>query len=147
MTISTFEAATTISNLYDWKLTHLEIQKIMYISSVFYMGRNNKEPLVDENFQAWNYGPVLPTLYDRLKMFGADNIQNVFFISDISEESKEYGLLKLITGTTKEFNSTKLVKITHITGGAWSRYFKQGHLNITIPNEAIYNEYLKFYGE
>jgi uncharacterized phage-associated protein len=34
----------------------------------------NKEPLIDERVEAWNYGPVIPSLYHEFKNFGSGAI-------------------------------------------------------------------------
>jgi uncharacterized phage-associated protein len=63
MTISVFDAARTLGYYSDWKLSNLQMQKILYLAHMVYMDKNSGEPLVDEDFQAWDYGPVLPSLY------------------------------------------------------------------------------------
>ena len=54
-------------------LTNLSIQKLAY----FCHGWNLaifETPLIDEQFEAWRFGPVLPSVYHKLKVFSSNNI-------------------------------------------------------------------------
>lgn len=52
------------------ELTQMHVQKLVYIAHGWNLATNN-EPLIDEQFQAWDYGPVAPGLYQALKRYGA----------------------------------------------------------------------------
>ena len=69
MTITAQSAASRACCRSGWSLSNLELQKILYVGQMLYLGRYN-EPLVNEVFEAWDYGPVLPTIYHSAKMFG-----------------------------------------------------------------------------
>ncbi|MBQ2173756.1 MAG: DUF4065 domain-containing protein [Alphaproteobacteria bacterium] len=74
-----FDVAKTVCELAGWNLSHLKLQKILYILQMFYLGENGK-PLFYANFEAWDFGPVEPNLYKKLMNAGADNIPRWFFI-------------------------------------------------------------------
>lgn len=63
----------------DWCLSNLKLQKILYMSQMYYMGKNNGARLVDTSFEAWDYGPVSPALYHRVKAFGSSPVQDIFY--------------------------------------------------------------------
>jgi uncharacterized phage-associated protein len=55
-------------------LTHLKIQKLLYFAQGHHLARFD-EPLFDENFQAWRYGPVVVSVYHQLKDSGDNEIK------------------------------------------------------------------------
>ena len=140
MTISTFEAAKTLGHFSDWRLSNLQMQKILYLAHMFYMGRNNGDPLVDEEFQAWDYGPVLPSLYHKISFFGRDPVKDVFFGDNINK-SNEAAILKEAAQSLANAKPGALVNYTHKSKGAWDKNYVQGARKRIIPNCDILEEY------
>ena len=107
------------------------------------LGRSEgKKPLVDEDFEAWDYGPVLPTVYRRAKIFGREPIQNIFrsFTSDTGSWNNEI-IEEVVTGL-KGKKPGELVAITHWDKGAWAKNYCPGEIGTVIPNEDIVREYI-----
>ena len=57
MTIDVLQAAKCLGRMSSWRFSNLELQKIIYISHMLYLGQEEK-PLVEGYFQVWNYGPA-----------------------------------------------------------------------------------------
>lgn len=57
-------------------VSHKKLQKLLYYVEAWHLV-NFDEPLLDEDFQAWVHGPVIPELYQELKEFGFNNIEVV----------------------------------------------------------------------
>lgn len=53
----------------------LKLQKLMYLAHGYYVGKVGV-PLIDEDFEAWPYGPVVPTIYREFKRFGSRPIDS-----------------------------------------------------------------------
>ena len=68
MAIDTFQAAKYLAKKSGWKYTNLELQKLLYIAHMIHLGKTG-EPLFEDAFEAWNYGPVIPGLYYFLKSY------------------------------------------------------------------------------
>lgn len=146
MAVSALSAGKTLCELRDWTLSNLEAQKILYIAHMFQLGRVGR-PLVNEAFEAWDYGPVVPDLYRRAKGFGSEPVRNVFhWIDAVSPGSEEYRSLQDVANATRSFTPGKLVSVTHWDQGAWARYYRPGIRGIVIPNEAIRKEYRDRFG-
>lgn len=77
MTVRTIDAARYLSILSGWKLSNLQMQKILYMADMNFVGQTQQR-LLDEDFEAWDYGPVLPSLYHKCKAFGAKHVPDVF---------------------------------------------------------------------
>ena len=57
-------------------VSHKKLQKLLYYVEAWHLV-NFKEPLLEEDFQAWVHGPVIPELYQKLKEFGFNNLEVV----------------------------------------------------------------------
>jgi uncharacterized phage-associated protein len=135
------EAAKTLCELRGWKLSNLEIQKILYLAHMFYLGQTG-EPLIGENFEAWDYGPVVPDLYHHVRGFGRSPVSTGFWHSRlIARGEPEFDMLEQAAQATKGVSATRLVSITHRPGGAWATHYRPDARGIIIPNEAIKAEY------
>ena len=65
-----------LSEMIGEPLTNMKLQKLLYYCYAWFLvDKNNEEQLFDEEIQAWQYGPVIPLVYDVYKIHGADNIQ------------------------------------------------------------------------
>ena len=149
MRITSFQGAKTLCHLTGWRLTNLELHKILYLCHVMYLGRNN-EPLFGEHFEAWDYGPVLPLLYNKVRCFGADRIIDIFGVPILDvknkEEKKAYGIIKEFGIYLADYTPRDLVNLTHRPGGAWDKNYKEGERDVIIPTEDIKEEYDNLYG-
>lgn len=145
MTITAFEAAKKICDLSGWNITNLKLQKMLYISHLYYLG-NKGEALISEEFEAWLYGPVLPSLYHKTKEFADRPVGNIFSNLASYNDNEE---LKFIEETYKKISNHSawdLVLMTHLKGGAWEKNFDENEKHTKIPNADILEEYKKFYG-
>ena len=131
----------TICRISNWKITHLSAQKILYFCHMFYMGRqkDNFRPLLEEKFEAWAYGPVLPSLYEELRIFGGDVITSFYKVDEI-EDPKIIGVVKEVAEKLAKKEAWQLVSLTHSSNSAWAKYYApKAHRK--IPHEAILKEY------
>lgn len=51
-----------------------KLQKLVYYTEAWHLVHFQK-PIIDENFEAWVHGPVVPELYQELKKFGFNIIE------------------------------------------------------------------------
>lgn len=55
-------------------LTHMKLQKLIYIANGIHLALNNNEPLIADPIETWDYGPVIQSVYQNYKMFGSSRI-------------------------------------------------------------------------
>ena len=72
------DVAKIICERSNYTLSNLILHKILYLINLEYVGLNNKSLIDDECFEAWDYGPVISSLYHKFKIFGSSNIRRVF---------------------------------------------------------------------
>jgi len=126
----------------SWRVSNLQLQKIMYMSQMVYMGRNNGDRLVDCDFEAWDYGPVSPDLYRSAKMFGSAPVRDIFFAArHFGGSDRRKDVLLEVCDELLKMRPGDLVNITHWPGGAWAKHYVPGARGIPIPDSAIFAEY------
>ena len=146
MTISSIQAGKIICELSGWETSTLRLQKLLYISQLFYVGEKTGR-LIREDFEAWKFGPVEPKLYRYCRGYGSDYIPNIFPMDvGVNGDDPEYKFLKTITmamqggNGRKRITEAKLVSYTHRDGGAWD-IIRNVEKKVIIPYELIENEY------
>jgi uncharacterized phage-associated protein len=141
MAISAMSAAETACEESGWTLTNLELQKLLYLAHMKYMGQNGGDLLTVEAFEAWKYGPVIPSLYHLVKRFGDHSISDVFLI-DRNMRLPQHKMIKEVIRQFSNRSPGDLVELTHKPGGAWDTHYDEHLSHVKIPNDAILAEYL-----
>ncbi len=101
--------------------THMKLQKLIYIANGINLAINN-QPLINEHFEAWPYGPVVSSVYHTYKFFGNSNITiNAFgnYISEIDLDEKSNQSFNDAWKIAKTITAIKLSNWTHIEGSPW----------------------------
>lgn len=135
-------AAKRLCELSGWNLTNLEIQKILYIAQMLHLGKHGADnPLISDTFEAWDFGPVVPAVYHKLKIFGAEKVSNVFRrVGDLKDENAGEALHQTFEAI-RSASASQLVAFTHDEIGAWAHYYEPNVKGTVIPNKAIAREY------
>jgi len=133
-------------------LTQMQIQKLVYISHGFHLALVN-QPLIDEEVQAWQYGPVIPSLYEEFRGFGnkpitkeatittIDDNFNINSIAPRVNDTQTEELIKAVWNKYKVYSGPNLSDLTHQTGTPWSTVVQSNSFFSTIDNSIIRNYY------
>lgn len=135
------------------EMTNLKLQKIVYFCHAWYMVTRGK-PLIRHNFEAWEFGPVLPYLYQIFKAFEHQKITDRAYkldvmtgqrlLAKIDLDEVEEETLRNIVSFYSRLSASQLVDQSHIYGGPWHRVWHyKGKVNpgMKIKN----NDILSFY--
>ena len=144
MAVSSMQAANVLCELSNWKITNLKLQKVLYFAHMYHLGMEGLEnPLINEEFEAWVWGPVEPELYHRVKVFGGRSIaKGIFFwYGNVDKTGSEYKWLRCMFEATEDIESGELIDMTHWEKGAWQEIYDHGNRNEVIPNERILQEF------
>jgi len=143
MVARTDSASKFICEAGDWKVSNLQLQKILYLAQMVYLGQEG-ERLCDTEFEAWDHGPVSPRLYRQVRMFGAGPVQDVFYDArPFAASSKRREILADACRDLLPMRPGQLVEITHWKKGAWAKYYVPGAKGTRIPDDAIAREYVE----
>lgn len=108
----------------------MKLQKLLYFIASDYSKKTQK-PLLSEPFQAWDYGPVVRSVYEEFRPFGGAEIRK--FAKDAIGKSKMVNeatnddlrcSIDLIWNHGKNLSAVHLSRITHAKGSAWYKSFR-----------------------
>jgi len=77
-----------LANTRGEMISNLKLQKLLYYAQAWYLA-NFKQPLFEEDFQAWVHGPVISALYAELKSkgyFSITPIKSRFLLETIEKK-------------------------------------------------------------
>ncbi len=115
-------------------ISNLQLQKILYFLQIEFL-RNRGEQLFVDDFEAWQFGPVVPDVYYKFCGFGAMKI-HMNYDTDIEEQVKLF--INPIIAEKRKLNPWDLVDDTHQEGKAWSEIYRDGAGNHNIiPKDLI----------
>ena len=71
----------------DWAVSNLQLQKILYFSFGEYLTKKNRR-LFQEPFLDHKYGPIVESVYNNYRCYGASKIYDAYEIQ-LSDDVKE----------------------------------------------------------
>lgn len=115
-------------------ISNLQLQKILYFIQKEFL--QNGQLAFTENIEAWQFGPVVPSVYFEFCGFGATPIFMTF--PDTNIPVPEQQTIDRIIYENRSYNPWTLVDKTHQPGKAWDLIYQRGQGNRRIiPNELI----------
>ncbi|CAG9176063.1 Antitoxin SocA [Cupriavidus laharis] len=73
-------------------LSPMKLQKLLYFAQSWHLKWKDGEPLIDDTFSRWKFGPVIPSLYHEFKHYGASAIDQ--FGTFLSPQGGGYSLVQ-----------------------------------------------------
>ncbi len=125
-------------------MTSKRLQKLLYFSEVEYMKRNDGEPMLNDEFQAWPSGPVIPSIYYKFVQYQDGNMRPLLGdYPDISEDEKV--AIDYVLERTYNMDTLDLIEFSHINGGPWNHVYNPNDLDHgqTVPKHEMYSFYLE----
>ena len=117
-------------------LTHIAVQKLMYFAHGWMLGIHDA-PLIDEEYEAWQYGPVAPCVYHDLKHHRGQPVLTAIPVREADQfTTKEEQILKAVY-QYRSLGVFKLVGISHARGGPWDAVWHSDNHPKIIDNDRI----------
>lgn len=91
-------------------ISNLKLQKMMYYQQGFHLAYFGT-PLFDEDIVAWQYGPVVPSVYKEYKSFESNSISTSKEGISLSDEEEE--VFNIVYEEYNQFSAVALMKMTH----------------------------------
>ena len=127
-------------------LTPMQLQKLVYFAYGWYLAITG-ERLINERVEAWQWGPVIPSLYSEFKRFGSDAITDL--ARDIAQrpyrmsagDPLKYGeamlIIKRVWDIYGKYNASQLSGMTHEPNSPWSQTPEKDVKGTDISDEVI----------
>lgn len=124
--------------------TPMQLLKLVYIAHGWMLGFFGK-PLINEDVEAWKYGPVIPELYQEVKNYGREKVRNEISSWPIpsrqSLNEEEKSVIHFVYKKYGNLDGIRLSMITHQKDTPWSDIFSHEGWGDVIPNDLIRNHY------
>lgn len=148
-------APATIANYFFDKasaegraLTPMQLIKLVYIAHGWHLGYFG-QPLINEEVEAWKFGPVIGSLYRQLKHYGSGAVtQRIRTVSPpwtVQFDPNVQRLLDHVWNAYKGYSGLQLSTLTHQQGTPWyvAWHERGGHTYMGAPvsNEDIARHY------
>ena len=149
-----------IASQHDEQLTPMKLQKLVFFSHGWHLGLDHG-PLSSEEAEAWQWGPVFPSLYHAVKTWGSgpilEPITRIIFkprrrgqrrarketTPSISDEDEfAIRLLNRVWEVYGGMTALQLSALSHKEGAPWDLARGKGqNRSVIIPNESIADFY------
>ena len=118
-------------------ISNLQLQKILYFCQRDFK-QIDGSTLFRDDFEAWQYGPVIPSVYRMFSLFGGMKI-NRRVREEIEIDPDTRNVINRIVDKYSGYPAWDLVSMTHKKGDPWDQVFKDGKGNKrTIRKELIF---------
>lgn len=114
--------------------THFKLQKMLYILEVKSLIHSGKS-LIDENFEAWEYGPFLRSVYDKYSYMAACEIKVRQKTNRELPSDQRNAIINNIDELAK-MNLWELAQISMESDTPWAKVYEKGS-QVKIPNQLI----------
>lgn len=142
---------------HDRQLSPMKIQKLVYFAHGWHLAILER-PLINEGIEAWEFGPVIPSLYRAFRQYRNGPITSKvramgqrsngdFFVftptvpADTENGANARSLLQRIWDIYGEYSGAQLSNMTHAEGTPWDRICTAHSGSIprgtVIPNSLI----------
>ena len=140
---------------------HMKLQKLVYLAHGYYLAFTDGTPLINEPFEAWDYGPVCRGLWSEFRNVGKASItalvtefswDDEISLTPIPAPTDDENVIRVLDYVHQAYGEWKpfdLSNLTHKEGWAWDRIRKADKFqlrNLDIPNDFIaedFRPYLK----
>jgi uncharacterized phage-associated protein len=122
-------------------VTPMQLLKLVYIAHGWSLGLYGR-PLISDEIQAWQYGPVIPRLYNALKDFRDQPVRGPLPTTDGEPLSdSERKLIRQVFEIYGSKSGPALSRLTHAKDSPWAQTYEQDTFGIRIPNDIIEDHY------
>ncbi|NBB81068.1 MAG: DUF4065 domain-containing protein [Verrucomicrobia bacterium] len=125
----------------DHSLSNLKLQKLVYISQGLALGMTGSS-LIHNHVHAWQYGPVFPKLYKKLRRYGSGKVCEKIESDDVVQPGTEADqIIKIVWEVYGDRSGSFLSTLTHEEDSPWSSAIEKEGVNAIIPLSDIESHY------
>jgi len=124
-------------------ITNLKLQKLLYYAQAWHLVNYGRRLFMDE-IEAWDFGPVVKTIYHKWKKYGSTPIPYEITGKEADQFSEpKLKFLQELYRIYSNFSATQLVSMTH-GEKPWKESFNKGQ-NVVISTKLMKEYYSELY--
>lgn len=120
-------------------ITPMQILKLVYLCHGWMLGLYGRQ-LIEEDIEAWRYGPVIRGLYDAVKHYRSQAITGLLCQKEASLDPAEKNIVDQVYEKYGQYSGPALSRLTHMEGSPWDITY-----NLLGQNEVISNDLIEDY--
>jgi uncharacterized phage-associated protein len=121
-------------------LTPMQILKLVYMAHGWMLGLVGR-PLIKEEVEAWQYGPVIPELYNAIRKYKSHPVSELIGGVDGLLDAEERHIVDQVYQIYGHRTGPALSRITHQPDSPWAKVYRPGSFGLEIPNDLIEDHY------
>lgn len=121
-------------NQHGRTISNLKLQKILYFVQAEFLVSQDY-PCFRERIEAWDFGPVIPDVYHRYKVYGSASIPSIRDDNYCPFDRTDVILANGIIDECAKYSASNLVEITH-KQSPWINAYRQ-YSGAVITNKSI----------
>lgn len=102
-------------------ISNMKLQKLLYLAQGIHLALKNDTPLFEDAIEAWKYGPVVPSVYHKFKIYFSGEIPADHPFSNegavLSDEQKK--LVRRVFELYGGLSAISLSNFTHLPDSPW----------------------------
>lgn len=123
-------AFLTLATRDGYRIDPLKLQKLLYFANGYYQAEHDGQPLINEYFEAWDYGPVIPTVYYEFREYKNAAIKRFAYTWDerikrfvvapepVGDQAAQ-DVIAWVWQQYRDFTGGELSEMTHKVGSPW----------------------------
>ena len=123
-------------------LTPMQVLKLVYIAHGWRLGLYGT-PLIKDNVEAWQYGPVIPVLYNSMRAFGGSPVRGLLAVDrdDPTLRPGERSVIDQVYNIYGRMSGPALSRLTHAPDTPWDQTYRPGRFGLVISDDLIEDHY------
>lgn len=124
-------------------ISNMKLQKLVFFAQVLSVCMDIEQPLVANNFHAWDYGPVSPLLYKKIRRFGSEflslnspSVREVFAECEAVTDARALSIINAVWRRFKQYTSVQLSMLSHRKDSPWEVVYNSNRYGV-IPIELM----------
>lgn len=121
-------------------LTPMQVLKLVYIAHGWMLGLYGR-PLIRDDVQAWQYGPVIPRLYNAIRQFRSQPVCGPLPSNHEVLDTQELSIVDQVYDIYGQLSGPELSRMTHAANTPWQITYKPNEFGLVISNDVIEDHY------
>ena len=124
----------------DTHVTPMQLIKLVYIAHGYMLGLHSR-PLINEGVYAWQYGPVIQSLYQAIRHYRSSSVEHVPGATRDYFDPIEERVLDDVVRIYGSADAYALSAATHQPDTPWTATWQRYGQNAEIPSDMIESFY------